>query len=386
MMEEAAAKEARAADAAADWKASWEKEKAAARAAAEGRNQGAGKEQEVPEEGHKEDSTGEEQLSDEERAKATMAQWVKADQPGPAQSATTAAVNREDDTAKKRHESEGDQAEEQEEEPEEQEEDSSHDDEGYEEEEEMVESVEVGDAEEDAPEDPSDEGTEDTNDRGNVQGSLPYSAPNPTRQKAQPQLSGGVEMIGRWINRIAGLFTKAASVPDSEVASAEAAAAAAHDAHTEKNSKLQELEREKKELEGKAVRDYGAGDAFLPLDGRCFSVSVDKYTYEVCPYGSAQQKDGGMSTSLGTFSRFEGNYSAMVFENGQNCWQGPNRSIKVAVTCGAAEVLSAVSEPSRCVYAAKLTTPALCTKEEHERLQAAADAAQAELDGIKDEL
>lgn len=58
----------------------------------------------------------------------------------------------------------------------------------------------------------------------------------------------------------------------------------------------QELEREKKQLEGKAGRDYGVEDAFLPLDGRCFSVSVDKYTYEVCPYGSAQQKDGGMST------------------------------------------------------------------------------------------
>jgi len=33
--------------------------------------------------------------------------------------------------------------------------------------------------------------------------------------------------------------------------------------------------------------------------------------------------------SLGTFVRFEGIYSAMVFENGQHCWQGPNRSIKV---------------------------------------------------------
>ena len=39
------------------------------------------------------------------------------------------------------------------------------------------------------------------------------------------------------------------------------------------------------------------------------------------------------------------------------------------MTCGAAEVLSAVSEPSRCLYAAKLTTPAMCTKEEQDRLQ-----------------
>ncbi len=58
----------------------------------------------------------------------------------------------------------------------------------------------------------------------------------------------------------------------------------------------QELVRERGELEAKLARDYGAGDAFLPLEGRCFTVSVDKYQYEVCPYGSAQQKDGGMST------------------------------------------------------------------------------------------
>ncbi len=32
-------------------------------------------------------------------------------------------------------------------------------------------------------------------------------------------------------------------------------------------------------------------------------------------------------------------------------------------------MLSAVSEPSRCLYAAKLTTPAMCTKEELDRLQ-----------------
>ena len=61
----------------------------------------------------------------------------------------------------------------------------------------------------------------------------------------------------------------------------------------------QELVRERGELEAKLARDYGAGDAFLPLEGRCFTASVDKYQYEVCPYGAAQQKDGGMSTGCG---------------------------------------------------------------------------------------
>ena len=51
--------------------------------------------------------------------------------------------------------------------------------------------------------------------------------------------------------------------------------------------------------------------------------------YEVCFYGAAAQKDGGMSTSLGSFARFENNFSTMVYEGGQGCWSGPPRSIRV---------------------------------------------------------
>lgn len=36
--------------------------------------------------------------------------------------------------------------------------------------------------------------------------------------------------------------------------------------------------------------------------------------------------------SLGTFQRFEPGYSAMAFENGAGCWQGPARSIKVCIS------------------------------------------------------
>lgn len=36
--------------------------------------------------------------------------------------------------------------------------------------------------------------------------------------------------------------------------------------------------------------------------------------------------------SLGSFQRFEGQYSDMAFENGAGCWQGPSRSIKVPIS------------------------------------------------------
>ena len=62
---------------------------------------------------------------------------------------------------------------------------------------------------------------------------------------------------------------------------------------------------------------------------RCFTATIEKYVYEVCPFASAAQKDGGMSTSLGSWKGFEGGYRFMVFENGQHCWNGPLRSMRV---------------------------------------------------------
>ncbi len=56
------------------------------------------------------------------------------------------------------------------------------------------------------------------------------------------------------------------------------------------------LVAERTGLESKLGRDYGPDAVFLPLDGQCFSTTADKYTYEVCPFGQAAQKEGGGST------------------------------------------------------------------------------------------
>jgi protein kinase C substrate 80K-H len=60
---------------------------------------------------------------------------------------------------------------------------------------------------------------------------------------------------------------------------------------------------------------------------------VEKYTYEVCPFEKASQKDGASSTSLGTWAGFEEVESKMAFKNGQGCWQGPSRTMTVSVCC-----------------------------------------------------
>jgi protein kinase C substrate 80K-H len=46
---------------------------------------------------------------------------------------------------------------------------------------------------------------------------------------------------------------------------------------------------------------------------------------------------------------------------GDGCWQGPSRHLMVNMSCGERTEVLAVEEPSRCSYAATLTSPALCT-------------------------
>lgn len=51
----------------------------------------------------------------------------------------------------------------------------------------------------------------------------------------------------------------------------------------------------------------------------------------------------------------------LVFEKGQKCWNGPTRSLRVALACGPEDRLSSVAEPETCTYTAVLETPAACS-------------------------
>lgn len=77
----------------------------------------------------------------------------------------------------------------------------------------------------------------------------------------------------------------------------------------------------------------------------------------------------------------------MRFEGGAHCWNGPPRSLTVAVVCGPADALSAVAEPSRCEYTAELATPAACGEGDAAEAGAAVTAARAvAAGGGRDEL
>ena len=59
-------------------------------------------------------------------------------------------------------------------------------------------------------------------------------------------------------------------------------------------------------------------------------VQADKYTYEMCLFGSAAQKDAHLHTGLGQWDGFKNGHSLASFTNGQHCWQGPPRSLQAS--------------------------------------------------------
>lgn len=149
------------------------------------------------------------------------------------------------------------------------------------------------------------------------------------------------------------------------------------------------LKTEREGLETKIGRTYGPDDAYAQLEGRCVEAHVDKYVYRVCPFHQVEQLENGHGPRLGSWKGFDESGEHMIFDNGDVCWQGPNRSMTVRIRCGATETLTKVAEPSRCEYTAEMTTPAACSEERVVELRAAIAAKKALLDGVaavKDEL
>ncbi|GAB1293962.1 Glucosidase 2 subunit beta [Apodemus speciosus] len=145
------------------------------------------------------------------------------------------------------------------------------------------------------------------------------------------------------------------------------------DAAQEARNKFEEVERSLKEME-ESIRsleqeisfDFGPSGEFAYLYSQCYELSTNEYVYRLCPFKLVSQKPkhGGSPTSLGTWGSWAGpdhdRFSAMRYEQGTGCWQGPNRSTTVRLLCGKETVVTSTTEPSRCEYLMELMTPAAC--------------------------
>ena len=53
----------------------------------------------------------------------------------------------------------------------------------------------------------------------------------------------------------------------------------------------------------------------------------------------------------------------MKYENGQHCWNGPNRQTTVVLACAETDEIWKVTEQEKCMYRMDVGTPAVCQKE-----------------------
>lgn len=141
------------------------------------------------------------------------------------------------------------------------------------------------------------------------------------------------------------------------------------------NSKRTRMDDLKSDLE----KDYGPDDVFRSLKGTCVSHDSGEYTYDLCWMVNTSQKSkrGGGSTGMGDFVRFDkitvdeeigadgkglgsGERLALRYENGQYCWNGPNRQTTVIVACAEKDEVWKVIEEEKCIYRMEVGSPAAC--------------------------
>ncbi|KAK8559709.1 hypothetical protein V6N13_016446 [Hibiscus sabdariffa] len=152
------------------------------------------------------------------------------------------------------------------------------------------------------------------------------------------------------------------------------------------SAKLSKIQSRISSLTQKLEHDFGPEKEFYAFYDRCFEIKQNKYVYKVCPYKQASQEEGHSTTRLGRWDKFEDGYKMMVFSNGDKCWNGPDRSMKVKLRCGLKNEITDVDEPSRCEYVAILSTPALCLEDKLKELQDKLDLMNKEQPREHDEL
>lgn len=256
---------------------------------------------------------------------------------------------------------------------------------------------------------------------------------------------GAVDKVMSFFARAAGKGKKEASSSSasSSPSSSSSSSSSAHKhnetprerakrAFREAEAAARDLSDKRARVEAKTRLDLGPDAAFASLLGECASADVDKYTYNVCFFEGASQADrgsgsSGSTTLLGSWAGWgtelpevaplpettdekgekvteseqdaltramlatkegpdgalpERFYRTMRFADGQQCWNGPPRSLTLSVRCGKATRLSRVTEPSRCEYEAELETPAACDAEAAREAARAAEGALAAARGV----
>jgi len=138
------------------------------------------------------------------------------------------------------------------------------------------------------------------------------------------------------------------------------------DGLNEQVRKVEEVQREIDRINEFLKKDTGPSHRFAYMIDQKYEITKDQYTYSVLPFDRASQSH----TSVGTWKEFSSDYSKMLFDRGQNCWGGPDRSLEVTLLCGDTTKILDVREESKCTYLMSMETPGACNDNDIKSLEA----------------
>jgi len=112
---------------------------------------------------------------------------------------------------------------------------------------------------------------------------------------------------------------------------------------------------------------FGKAGEYFILSQKCFTYRSPSYLYRLCPYSNATQDEGTDPEPVvlgtgGTLNFADPNVPKLLMPNGRaaGCPDGQSRLTEVHFTCGVADEISYVQEPSTCIYRFDFTSPAAC--------------------------
>jgi Glucosidase II beta subunit-like protein/Glucosidase II beta subunit-like len=145
------------------------------------------------------------------------------------------------------------------------------------------------------------------------------------------------------------------------------ASTALSDKEAQKTKLDQDLRKAQELIEARDSGKYGPDGELYAIRDECFSVDEGKYTYEVCMFKEAKQKDKGVKhggTGLGTWTEasFDEKEGKRVWSwsGGAHCWNGPARSATAYVSCGETTQVLSADEPDTCRYVLEMKSPVAC--------------------------
>lgn len=118
---------------------------------------------------------------------------------------------------------------------------------------------------------------------------------------------------------------------------------------------------------------YGMSGELFHIKDSCLTYDTPSYTYELCLFQKAKQRDRGSKSggvNLGDWqgqsieeTSEEGPRRVWKWEGGAKCWNGPKRSATAVVTCGKASKILSADEPETCTYVLRVESPIGCDEE-----------------------